>query len=74
LHHRHDRNGPYDIVIDGANVAFYGQNFEGGGFNMKQVVAVTEVREGRRSGQACASVAGPPAVIVALELPFHWPM
>ncbi|KAF5842544.1 hypothetical protein DUNSADRAFT_6394 [Dunaliella salina] len=31
------RNGPYDLFIDAANVAFYGQNFVGGGFNWRQV-------------------------------------
>lgn len=33
-----DRHGPYDILVDGANVAFYGQNREGGGFSWPQVI------------------------------------
>lgn len=32
--------GPYGIIIDAANVAFYGQNFESGGFNFSQIEAV----------------------------------
>ena len=36
--HREARNGPYNLFIDAANVAFYGQNFEGGGFNWRQVM------------------------------------
>ncbi len=34
---REARNGPYDLFIDAANVAFFGQNFAGGGFNWGQV-------------------------------------
>ncbi|GLI66200.1 hypothetical protein VaNZ11_009899 [Volvox africanus] len=33
----YERNGPYDILVDAANVAFYAQNYEGGGFNWRQV-------------------------------------
>ena len=28
------RHGPFGAVIDGANVALYGQNFETGGFTL----------------------------------------
>jgi proteinaceous RNase P len=31
------QHGPHAAVIDGANVALYGQNFESGGFNFKQI-------------------------------------
>jgi len=34
---REARNGPFDLFIDTANVAFFGQNFAGGGFNWRQV-------------------------------------
>lgn len=34
---REARNGPFDLFIDAANVAFFGQNFAGGGFNWRQV-------------------------------------
>lgn len=35
-------HGPFDIVVDAANVAFYGQNFESGGFNFSQIAAVID--------------------------------
>ena len=38
-----DRNGPYDILVDGANVAFYGQNREGGGFCWPQVMDMVKM-------------------------------
>jgi proteinaceous RNase P len=34
------RHGPFGAVIDGANVALYGQNFDTGGFNFGQIQAV----------------------------------
>jgi proteinaceous RNase P len=34
--------GPHDILIDGANVAFSGQNREGGGFNWGQIMRMWE--------------------------------
>lgn len=35
-----DKHGPFGIIIDAANVAFYGQNFETGGFSFPQIEAV----------------------------------
>ena len=32
-----ERHGPFGAVVDGANVALYGQNFEKGGFNFGQI-------------------------------------
>lgn len=32
-----DEHGPFGIVVDAANVAYYGQNFESGGFNFRQI-------------------------------------
>lgn len=32
-----EKHGPFGAVVDGANVALYGQNFEKGGFNFKQI-------------------------------------
>jgi hypothetical protein len=41
------RHGPFGVLIDGANVALYGQNFEEGGFSMGQVMQVwQQVMEG----------------------------
>ncbi|KAL4448170.1 hypothetical protein ABPG75_005389 [Micractinium tetrahymenae] len=34
------KHGPFGAVIDGANVALFGQNFESGGFNFGQIKAV----------------------------------
>ena len=31
------RHGPFGAVVDGANVALYGQNFEAGGFTLEQI-------------------------------------
>jgi hypothetical protein len=39
--------GPYDILIDGANVAFYGQNREGGGFDWGQIMRMVQTVEQR---------------------------
>jgi len=35
-------HGPFGVIIDAANVAFYNQNFESGGFNFSQIEAVVE--------------------------------
>lgn len=52
-----ERHGPFGAVVDGANVALYGQNFEKGGFNFGQI------RWGqgawRRSAAACRGSSGP---------------
>jgi proteinaceous RNase P len=37
-----NEHGPFGVVIDAANVAFYNQNFESGGFNFSQIEAVVE--------------------------------
>ncbi|GAX83670.1 hypothetical protein CEUSTIGMA_g11095.t1 [Chlamydomonas eustigma] len=39
----YDRNGPYDVLVDGANVAFYGQNWEGGGFCWPHVQSMMQL-------------------------------
>ncbi|KAG1673177.1 hypothetical protein FOA52_015288 [Chlamydomonas sp. UWO 241] len=42
----YERNGPFDLLIDGANVAYYGQNRDGGGFNWTQIMQMSAlVRE-----------------------------
>ncbi len=35
-----EEHGPFGAVIDAANVALYGQNFESGGFNFGQIKSV----------------------------------
>ena len=35
-----EEHGPFGAVIDGANVALYGQNFENGGFSFPQIQVV----------------------------------
>jgi hypothetical protein len=37
-----DRNGPYGCLIDGANVALFGQNWEAGGFSFAQISSVLD--------------------------------
>ncbi|KAG6591020.1 putative membrane protein, predicted efflux pump [Phytophthora cinnamomi] len=32
-----EQHGPFDVVIDAANVGYCNQNFEGGGFNYRQI-------------------------------------
>lgn len=32
-----DRHGPFDVIVDGANVGLFNQNFGEGGFNFYQV-------------------------------------
>lgn len=32
-----DQHGPFDIIVDGANVAFHKQNFEAGAFSFNQI-------------------------------------
>ena len=36
------KTGPYDIFLDGANIAHYKQNFDGGCFNYQQIQMVVE--------------------------------
>ena len=36
------KTGPYDIFLDGANIAHYKQNFDGGCFNYQQIQMVAE--------------------------------
>ncbi|GIL84255.1 hypothetical protein Vretimale_15878 [Volvox reticuliferus] len=47
----YERNGPYDILVDAANVAFYAQNREGGGFNWRQVQHMYELLRQRFPGK-----------------------
>ena len=35
-----ERNGPYGAIMDGANAALFGQNWEEGGFSFPQIQAV----------------------------------
>lgn len=37
-----ERCGPYGALIDGANVALFGQNFAEGGFSFGQIKAVLQ--------------------------------
>lgn len=37
-----DRNGPYDIMIDGANVALWGENYDGGAFRPDKIRVMYE--------------------------------
>lgn len=34
-----EKNGPFGLVIDGANLALFGQNFTEGGFHFSQIEA-----------------------------------
>jgi proteinaceous RNase P len=36
------RNGPYSCLVDGANVALFGQNYVEGGFSWAQIRAVMQ--------------------------------
>ncbi|KAK9826794.1 hypothetical protein WJX81_001690 [Elliptochloris bilobata] len=45
-----ERHGPFDAVLDGANIALFGQNFGDGGFVFKQVEAT--LAQLRRDGHA----------------------
>ncbi|KDD72506.1 hypothetical protein H632_c3258p0, partial [Helicosporidium sp. ATCC 50920] len=37
------QHGPFPIVVDGANVAFFGQNYDEGGFNFAQIKAMVKL-------------------------------
>jgi proteinaceous RNase P len=37
-----EQHGPFGAVVDAANVAFYGQNYESGGFSFAQIGAVVD--------------------------------
>jgi proteinaceous RNase P len=37
-----DRNGSFDVMIDGANVALWGENYEGGGFRPDKIRVMYE--------------------------------
>ena len=45
-----DANGPFGCVIDGANVALYGQNFADGGFDFGQIETAVQHVRGRHPG------------------------
>ena len=45
-----DENGPFGYVIDGANVALFGQNWEAGGFSFAQIAAVLDQMHEERPG------------------------
>ena len=55
---RYERNGPYDILIDGANVAFFGQNRDGGGFRWAQIIAMTRLVQRENPGKKVLLVRG----------------
>ena len=40
-----DEHGPFDAIVDGANIGLYNQNFGEGGFNFFQVWAMCYWRE-----------------------------
>ena len=42
------RNGPYGAVVDGANAALFGQNWEEGGFSFAQIQAVVAQLQSER--------------------------
>ncbi|KAK8970120.1 Proteinaceous RNase P 2 [Platanthera guangdongensis] len=46
-----DNHGSYEVVIDGANVAFYQQNFADGGFNLSQLDVVVGELQQRSQGK-----------------------
>eukprot|EP00898_Chlorokybus_atmophyticus_P004667 jgi/Chlat1/5200/Chrsp33S05178 len=47
------RHGPFEAIVDGANVALFGQNYEGGGFSFNQVETVcTELQEAGKLNRA----------------------
>jgi proteinaceous RNase P len=37
-----ERNGPFDVMIDGANVALWGENYEGGAFRPDKIRVMYE--------------------------------
>lgn len=43
----YDRNGPFNFIIDGANIAFHKQNYEAGKFSFSQIKAIVEFIEQR---------------------------
>ncbi|OQR90317.1 hypothetical protein THRCLA_09375 [Thraustotheca clavata] len=42
-----DENGPYDVLLDAANIGYFNQNYEGGGFNYKQIQRVLQAYQRR---------------------------
>lgn len=45
-----ESKGPVDVILDAANIGYFGQNFEGGGFNYAQIQLVVEYyqRQGKK--------------------------
>ena len=55
-----DTQDPYDVIVDGANVAFFGQSFEQGQFQFSQIGDVVET--------ICAEMPGSrPLVVTSLN-------
>jgi proteinaceous RNase P len=44
------RSGPHDIMIDGANVALWGENYEGGGFRPEKIRVMHDAVAARHPG------------------------
>ncbi|ETW03454.1 hypothetical protein, variant 1 [Aphanomyces invadans] len=42
-----DEHGPFDVIIDAANVGYFNQNFEGGGFNYGQIQTVVQAYQSK---------------------------
>lgn len=54
-----DKHGPYGILVDAANVAFYGQNFEAGGFSFPQIQMLVQYLAEKHSSIKPLVVSGP---------------
>ncbi|RLN87337.1 hypothetical protein BBJ28_00016624 [Nothophytophthora sp. Chile5] len=37
-----EASGPFDVVVDAANVGYFNQNFDGGGFSYEQIASMVE--------------------------------
>lgn len=54
-----EENGPFSVIIDGANVAFWGQSFERGQFQFSQIGDVVET--------VCAEMPDKKPLVVSLN-------
>ncbi|OQR97935.1 hypothetical protein ACHHYP_09428 [Achlya hypogyna] len=42
-----DTNGPFDVILDAANIGYFSQNYEGGGFSYRQIQRVLSAYQAR---------------------------
>lgn len=72
----HKANGPFDVLLDGANIAYFGQNRPGGGFWWPQIQSMMKLARARNPDAKILLVGGccPGCVVVPCPLSLTAPL